>query len=392
MSKRNSNKIKFSFIQLTFWCSWCAFTSFAALYFKKNGLSQGEIGLAISLSTLAGILGQFVWGLLCDKLHTIKKNFIAANILIWIAILSFLFLKNTLWVFIFMMILGFAQVPQPSIIDTWILKRLPGKEEEYGHIRLWASAGFAVFALGFGWAINYFGFNIMFIAASFFILMTLIGTLLLPDIPKDECGLSSLRKSFKELISNKRYLFFIFICFIIGLAFRTIRLLLPLIIDNVKGDSGDLGLAYFFGVITEIPMFIASKKLTKRFKANVLVLFSVLLYTVEFIILILAASPFMVMVAMFAQGLAFGTYLPSVRLFVFENSPEELRTSAQTLADAIYSSLTAVIGTAVGGLIIETSGVKAVLKIGTGLLLLALVILVLDIFLKRKSSHEGNKI
>ncbi len=384
MRKRDPDKTKFSIIQLTFWCSWCAFTSFAALYFKKRGLSDAQTGLAISLSTLGGILGQFVWGFLCDKFHTIKKNFIAANLLIWAAILSFLFLNSPSWVLILMFILGFAQVPQPSILDTWILKKLPGKEEEYGHIRLWASAGFAVFALSFGWAIRYWGFNIMFITASFFILMTLLVTMSLADAPEKDNHQNSLRKSFKELFNNKRYLFFIMVCFIVGLAFRTVHLLLPLIIDHVKGNSSDLGLAYFVGVITEIPMLLASKKLSKKFEANTLIFFSVLLYIVQFLILIMAGSPLLVFAAMVAQGLAFGNYLPSVRLFVYENAPQTLRTSAQTLADAICSSLTAVIGSAAGGLIIENYGVKTVLIIGLGLLTLAGIILALDILRKRK--------
>jgi predicted MFS family arabinose efflux permease len=213
----------------------------------------------------------------------------------------------------------------------------------------------------------------------------------LSDAANDECKQESLIKSFKALVSNRRYIFFVIICFIIGLAFRTIRLLLPLIIDSVKGDSGDLGLAYFFGVIMEIPMFLASKKLTKKFKPNILILISVILYLIEFLILIIAASPFMVMVAMIAQGLAFGTYLPSVRLFVYENSPENLRTSAQTLADAIYSSLTAVIGTAAGGIIIEKYGVKAVLFIGIGLLSLALIILIISSFIKSKKRTSNTR-
>lgn len=386
MREGNPEKIKFSSIQLTFWCSWCSFTSFAALFFKNIGLSDSEIGFALSLSTLGGILGQFVWGFLCDRFHTIKKNFIAANLMIWAAVMSFLFFKSVRMILIIMFILGFAQVPQPSILDTWVLKKLPGKEEEYGHIRLWASGGFALFALIFGWAVRTWGFGIMFIAASFFVLATLLAAFRVDDAEEDNQRQSNLKDSFKKLFTNRRYLFFITVCFIIGLAYRTVHLLLPLIIDNVNGNSGDLGLAYFFGMITEIPMLLASKKLSKKLSPNFLILISVVLYIVQFLILIVAASPFMVILAMFAQGLAFGNYLPSIRLFVYESAPGNLRTTAQTFADAVCSSLTAVIGSAVGGIIIENHGIRAVLVIGTGLLGLALIILLANILIKRKGS------
>ncbi len=383
MRKRGSDKLKFSFIQLTFWCSWCAFTSFAALYLKNQGLSDAQIGLALSVSTLGGILGQFVWGYLCDKFRSIKKNFLAANLVIWGAVLSFLFLKNSLWIYLMMFLLGFAQIPQPSILDTWILKKLPGREAEYGHIRLWASVGFAVFALGFGWAIKLWGYGVMFLTASFFILATLLVSLQISDADEKETTHESLKKSFKTLLKNRRYLFFMLVCFIIGLAYRTVHLLLPLIISHVHGSSAELGLAYFFGVATEIPMLLASKRLSQRFQSNTLIFFSTLLYMAQLVILLLATSPLLVMVAMAAQGLAFGNYLPSLRLFVYENAPENLRTSAQTLADAVLSSLTAVIGSAAGGVIIESYGVKTVLIIGLGLLATASLILLGDL-IKRK--------
>ncbi|HBR02166.1 MAG TPA: hypothetical protein DD738_06120 [Ruminiclostridium sp.] len=393
MKRKKNEKLKFSFIQLTFWCSWCAFTSFAALFFKSIGLSKPEIGFALSLSTLGGILGQFIWGFLCDKLHTIKKNFMVANLIILASILSFLVIRSTLWVWVMMFVLGFAQIPQPSILDTWILKKLPGKEEEYGHIRLWASLGFAVSALIFGLLIRQFGFTVMFIAASFFISITLLVSFRLEDASEDLRSGKNLKKSFKTLFTNRRYIFFIAVCFIIGLAFRTVHLLLPLILDNVKGTSWDLGLAYFFGVITEIPMFLASKKLSKKYRSNILFLLSVLLFILHFVLLILAKSPFMVITAMFAQGLAFGNYLPAIRLFVNENAPDDLRTSAQTFADAICSSLTGVIGSAAGGIIIERHGVNTVLFIGTGLLSLAFCILLIHFLIsRRRSKNQNNRI
>lgn len=378
MKKRNPEKFKFSIIQLTFWCSWCSFTSFAAMYFKHKGLTESQIGFAISLSTAGGILGLFFWGFLCDKFRTIKKNFILANILIWAAVMSFLFLNSPLPIIMMMFILGFSQVPQPSILDTWILKKLPDKEEEYGHIRLWASVGFGIFALIFGWIINKSGFKTMFIATTFFIAITLFFAFRSEDADEGRDKIS-LKKSFKALFTNRKYLFFILICFIIGLAFRTTHLLLPLIIDSVKGNSGHLGFAYFIGLMAEIPVLIASKKFAKQFKSLTLIAFSGILFLIHFIILYLAQNAFLVIVSMIAQGLAFGNYLPSVRLFVFENAPKELRTSAQTFQDAITSCLTAAIGSAAGGVIIQNYGIRTVLFIGMGLLVLAVSIILLKI-------------
>jgi PPP family 3-phenylpropionic acid transporter len=386
MSKRKPVKFQFAFIQLTFWCSWCAFTSFSALLFKNKGLYESEIGFALALNTCGGIAGLFLWGYLCDRFMTIKKNFIIANFIIWASILSFLFFKTTLPILLMMFVLGFAQVPQPSILDTWLLKKLPGSEEEYGHIRLWASLGFAVFALVFGWLIKNFGFSVMFYGASFFILLTILIAFRMSDADREREPGNSLGKSFKKLLTNKEYLFFITVCFIIGLAFRTIHLFLPLIIDKVGGNPGDLGLTYFVGLISEIPVLLLSRKLTKKLKSNILIFISVLLFIIHFIILLIAQTSLLVIISMISQGFAFGNYLPSLRLFVYENAPENLRTSAQTIADAVCSSLTAVIGSAAGGVIVQNYGIKILLTIGLGLLIAASAILMINILLTRRKN------
>jgi len=378
-------KIRFSLLQFTFWCSWCAFTSFVALYLKTEGLSQSQIGFALSVNTLSGIMGQLVWGFLCDRFGTIRRIFLAANVMIAIVILSFLLFKGTTATLLLMGLLGFAQIPQPSILDTWILKKLPNREKEYGSIRLWASIGFALFALGFGTIINLLGFAVLFIAPTVFIMASLILAWTLEDIDRRDGGAGSMRlkSAFKELAANKGFLYFIAVCFTIGLAARTTHLLLPLIIEAVEGTSFHLGLALFITGVAEIPMLLLSKRLSKRFKPQSLVLLSVLCYGVQFALLFHANSLFLVFVAMAFQGLAFGNLLPSVRLFVYKETPESLRTTAQTITDAIYSSLAGVIGSAVGGIIIQKSGLPTLIMVCLGLITIAFLALCLKIISRK---------
>lgn len=379
-------KIKFSILQLAFWCSWCAFTSFAALYFKHEGMSDSQTGFALSLSALFGIPGQAVLGFLCDRCRTVKKIFFSANIIIWVVVLSFLFIRSPIAVMILMSILGFTQVPQPAILDAWILKKMPGREDDYGHIRLWASFGFAASALLFGRLIGYFGFTVMFVSASIFLLITLVVSLSVPDVSADysrESGRKHIKDEYMEIARNRPFLFLLIIGFIIGLAARTTHILLPLILEKVNGNAANLGTALFLTGIAEIPMLIASKRLLKRFQALSLILISVFLYLGQFTLLYFAQSPTLVFFAMILQGLAFGNYLPSVRLFVNNNAPGNLRTSAQTLTDMITSGLAGMIGSAAGGVIIQNSGTQAVI-------LLCLVITVaagIILFLKRSISR-----
>jgi predicted MFS family arabinose efflux permease len=130
-------------------------------------------------------------------------------------------------------------------------------------------------------------------------------------------------------------------------------------------------------------MLLLSKRLSKRFKPQSLVLLSVLCYGVQFALLFLANSLFLVFLAMAFQGLAFGNLLPSVRLFVYRETPESLRTTAQTITDAIYSSLAGVIGSAVGGIIIQKSGLPTLIMVCLGLITIAFLALCLKIISRK---------
>jgi PPP family 3-phenylpropionic acid transporter len=370
-------KTRFSLLQFTFWCSWSSFTSFAALFFKHVGLTDAETGLALSLSALFGIPGQAVWGFLCDKLRTGKKVFISANVLILLIILMFTFIRGTVPIMVLMSLLGFTQIPQPAVLDSWILGSIGDRKEDYGHIRLWASLGFAVSALLFGKLIRLLGYPVMFISASIFIILTVAISITIPESAAMEKEKARIRllDDYREIAHNRRFLFFLLIGFMIGLAARTTHMLLPLIIEKVQGTADDLGMAFFITGLSEIPMLAASKRLTARFHAMSLIMVSALLYIGQFSLMLLASSPTLIFFAMAFQGLAFGNFLPSVRLFVRQHAPGDLKTSAQTLTDGIVSSLAGVIGSAAGGMIIQRWGAHMVIMMCIALSAAACLIL-----------------
>lgn len=396
MEKKQKNhlslKRKFSLLQFTFWCSWGAFTSFAGLYFRSLGLTNAQVGLALAISTLSGIPGQAFWGFLCDKKQTIRKIFILANLMIGVVILGFTFIRHTVLIMLLMAFLGFSQVPMPALLDTWVLKKQSTQKLEYGHIRLWASVGFAVFSLLFGKVVQQFGFVSLFVASSLLISITIFLAIKTEDIDqgeKNQKQLHQFSESFKEILHNRSFLFFIGICFLIGLAARTTHTLLPLLIDQVGGHSQHLGLALFVTGMFEIPMMLASKRFAKRISPRGLLLLSVILYTAQFAVLFFAKSPWMVIAAMAFQGMAFGNYLPSVRLFVNNTAPQALRTTSQALTDGLTSSLTGVIGSVAGGTVIQQYGLHVLITICIGIILLALLILAVKALLSRRADREG---
>lgn len=357
--------LKFSFLQFTFWATWCSFFSFAGMYLIHNGYGYSFVGAAISAAICCGIAGQVFWGFLCDRLQSVKKVFILANILMLLVVLTLIHPKSPLQTLISIGFLGFCQMPQPAILDSWILKKNAETPLNYGFIRMWASIGFSCFGWIVGLSIARAGYWVMFAFAGAFVAGTVAVSLLCSDAAGagENLRLRNMCRSYGRLIKNKAYLLFLIACFLIGLGNQATDNLLPLVVASVGGGSGELGMVIFLSAITELPFFFYSNKIFSRFTQRQCFCFTCCAFAIQYLILALAQSTAMVAAGMLFQGVGFSTLLPNLRAFAYNNSREELRTSALTLTDAVSAGLAGVAASAGGAVIIDLAGVAALFSI-----------------------------
>lgn len=371
--------LKFSVLQLTFWSTWCSFFSFAGMYFTARGFSYTFIGLAMSAAVMSGVAGQIFWGYLCDKTHSIKKVFVLANVIIWALVMIFSIRTSQIFTILLMAFLGFCQIPQAAILDSWIIRKSSMERLNYGFIRMWASLGFSFFAWVIGAMIDETGFMIMFIFNTFFVICSLVAALLTSDPPvrQEKKREINLKKSYIKLLANKRYSLFLVACFLAGFGTQAADNLLPLIVKNLGGTASDLGMVIFLSAITEVPIFMLSIKIFQRFSNKTCFLFSFSVYILQYIILMLAKSPLAVAIGMSLQGIGFAIFLPNIRKFANSNSPVELRTSAQTMTDAVNTGLAGTIASFLGALVIENFSVAAMFGVCIAFTSTAMIIMLI---------------
>ena len=379
ITQQGNNKLmlKFSILQFSLWCTWCSFFSFAAMYFVHNGYSYSFAGVALSVAICCGIAGQIFWGFLCDKIQSVKKVYIIVIILLRISILTLYRTISPLHILISIGFIGFCQTPLPAVLDSWILNKNVKTPLNYGFIRMWASIGFSIFGWIIGLSIEKSGYWVMFAFAALFVTCTAAVSLLTADasgagqIPK----LKNIGHSYIQLMKNKTYVLFLIACFLIGLGNQASDNLRALIVSDVGGNSGDLGMVIFLAAITELPFFFFSSKIFSRFSSRQLFVFSCIAFTLHFILVALARSIAAVAIGMMFQGVGFSVLLPNMRNFAHDNVPEELRTSGQTLTDALFTGLAGVIASAAGARVIEYTSVAVLYGVCTVFLFVAMGIL-----------------
>ncbi|CCU80994.1 hypothetical protein HSACCH_02493 [Halanaerobium saccharolyticum subsp. saccharolyticum DSM 6643] len=419
VKSNNSYKIiaEFSFLQFFFWSSWAVYGAYLVYYLSDLGYSNMRIGTLMSLRTFMGLIAPPIVGYICDRLENRKMVFIISMSLMGLVITPLTFYGD-LMLAVSIGIVGFLWEPQQSVLDSWILETSAHTAHNYGFMRAWGSIGFAIIVTVFGQVIDKFGWRVHFLSYGVIIFILVIIALNIKDnsyselqqkeydlegieakdIKTEDLKLAAVEeieselddKNIMRLFKNPDYIFILFITLMIFIPNQMIFVYLAPIIKSVGGDSTDLGYMFFFNALSEAPIFFAAKYFLEKYKTNSLLLFSAFFYLIRFIVAAVATSPVYFLFFGMLQSLSFGVFLVTVRYYVKLVAPAALKTTAQSIAMMSAFGAAGIIGSLLGGYLIDNFGMAVMFKVviffaSAAVLLLAFVVFKDSGFLKNRA-------
>lgn len=415
----NSYKIiaEFSFLQFFFWSSWAVYGAYLVYYLSDLGYSNMRIGTLMSLRTFMGLIAPPIVGYLCDRLENRKIVFIISMSLMGLIITPLTFYGDFMLA-VSIGVVGFLWEPQQSILDSWILETSAHTAHNYGFMRAWGSIGFAIIVTVFGQVIEQFGWKLHFLSYGLIIFIVVIIAVNIKDnsyselqqkeekveiiedanmeiedlklAAAEETGAELDDKNIMRLFKNPDYIFILFITLLIFIPNQMIFVYLAPIIKSVGGDSTDLGYMFFFNALSEAPIFFAAKYFLEKYKTNSLLLFSAFFYLIRFIVAAAATSPVYFLFFGMLQSLSFGVFLVTVRYYVKLVAPAALKTTAQSIAMMSAFGAAGIIGSLLGGYLIDNFGMAVMFNVvivfaSVAVLILAFVVFNEGGFLKSSS-------
>ncbi|MGM0499919.1 MAG: MFS transporter [Bacillota bacterium] len=412
VKSNNSYKIiaEFSFLQFFFWSSWAIYGAYLVYYLSDLGYSNMRIGTLMSLRTFMGLIAPPIVGYICDRLENRKMVFIISMSLMGLVITPLTFYGD-LMLAVSIGIVGFLWEPQQSVLDSWILETSVHTAHNYGFMRAWGSIGFAIIVTVFGQVIDKFGWQVHFLSYGVIIFIVVIIALNIKDnsyselqqkeddlegIEAGEVKAEALKlgadkkveaeldeKNIMRLFKNKDYIFILFITLLIFIPNQMIFVYLAPIIKSVGGDSTDLGYMFFFNALSEAPIFFAAKYFLEKYKTNSLLLFSAFFYLIRFIVAAAATSPVYFLFFGMLQSLSFGVFLVTVRYYVKLVAPAALKTTAQSIAMMSAFGAAGIIGSLLGGYLIDNYGMAVMFNVTIGFGSAAVLVLAFVVFKDR---------
>ena len=377
---------------------------YQSLYFQENlGLSGTQLGIALAMHPLIGIIAAPIWGTWSDR--TGKRK--VCLLILAIGSAAGYFLVSSAEIFstllLFMCILAFFSAPAMSVATSLSFAIL-GKTQshQFGHIRVWGTIGYLIMIVLFPIIFQMPGSEIegselgilklIFPIAAF---MCALSALVLFWIPTSKSiSVRAKKGDFQKLLKLSPYLK------LLGLAFLAFGLLagpiviFPVFVVAKGGDVETISRLWIPMLLLEVPLIYFAGSGLRRVGARGLIAFGISCDGLRWLITATASSLPIIFGIQLLHGAVVAGLIIGMQLFVENEVPDKIRVTGQALLGATMG-LGAVISHLWFGFTLEHLGADMPYLItGTVAILLGLAAwFILDIKPRRRNHvDKSNKL
>ena len=385
---------KYALVNLTYFAAYCSVHSFATVFLLERGFSNTQIGIFLSIANIFAMLLQpFLAGLIDKGTIFTNRYVVILNALIIIAgsILLFFVKSGIVGIFIiYLLIYTIQQACQPFIVAMYFEYKGRDSDDnsDFGFFRGLGSFGFAMLSLFIGNLVEKYGINRLLYANIIIMSIALVVTLF---FKKPESA-GDLVEAKDEKIAEKAHNNFIdfariypkYMVFLLGVIFfffghNMLNDYLILIIRNVGGAEGNLGIATSIAAALEFPAMIICYRFIKRFGINKVLMFSGVAFLVKIIILYLAKNMGMIYLSQAIQMFAYAVLIPGAAYY--SNSIMQENDSVKGQAYFVSAiTIGGIFSSFISGRVIDLYGVSRMLFVGILISVIGVVLFAAALF------------
>lgn len=371
----------------TFWTGYCALGMFITLFLDNRGLSYTQIGMTAAAAALVSVILQLLISDFSDRHNLIPlKRIIAVILIIGIIMSASLMLlpSSVAFVMIAMVISTAGMRSISSLLNALVMQlKNAGIPISFGIPRGVGSLAFAVSAWLLGYLIDKSSPEIILPAHIIFGTLAMVSVLLMPRPDRIPSGLqyatpaadAGNMRSITTMIRTNPTLLFLMLAMIATFSGQNITFIFLIkIIQNTGGTSADLGTALMIQSGVELPAMFLSVWLLKKFGSKKLLILSFTAFFLKLLAISLAPTTQYVFLAMLIGMFGLGIFIFASVYFVNEIVRESEKVRGQALG-GIIDGISSVLGSLMGGWVIDNWGLQTLLGISTGLCLVGLILM-----------------
>ncbi len=271
-----------------------------------------------------------------------------------------------------MPIAGFLRSSIVSLTDSWILEIDPTVKENYGKVRAFGSLGWGISAIIIGKWIDSMGWTSLGYVHLVLSVILLLTVMSVKDVEKSSDPESKVTMThLKSLLMNRNYIYIVTLFTLLFISMQMYAMFMPLLIEAKGGGQVEIGMFFMISSFSEIPMFFFTKKLIEKMRVTKILIISSVAFVIKLSIAAFAGQIFLLVSIGAMNIVTFTLTLFAAKQLVDEVSPDNLKTSAQTIAMSIYFGVSGFIAYNFGGLISDQIGIKSTLILQAAICLIA---------------------
>lgn len=358
ISPQGKSTIYLTLMQALFWFAW-AFGTYQTVYLQSLGFTSSDIGTLNAIAACVAIFSMTFWGMISDKMNSIKKTLLIVVIstVILFSLVPFIPTDakyTTLMFFIYLPFVNMFRSANGFLIDNLTVRNCSMNGLNYGKIRSTGSISFTIGSFIIVALLPYVGVQSTFwlnglIAIPAVIIMFLVDD---PKIQKK----TKTKVNPKELFKSYYYVTFLVFAFLAYIGFNCEFAFVSFLMEEQGVSTDHLGTLLAVRALFEFPLLFTTAKLRAKFKLKYLLIIATCCMSLECFFFGLFATnltTFLIGASLF--GLGNGLFIGTVSNYIFKLAPDHLKASAQTVfASASY--VAGITGNLLGGHIYEAIG------------------------------------
>ena len=280
---RGKLNLHYYLLQIGFWGGIGCFTGFQSVIVLDRGFTSADVGVFVAVCNLAGILFQPQLGAWADRHPEIplKRIFLCCILTALGLNTVFLFTRpGFLLTALFFALMGMAEVNSFTLIDAMAMQYInAGADLPYSLGRGLGSLSYAVMCILVGRLTAAFTMQSALLAHGAMLVLLILATVTFPTFPR---GLQPPREERKPphsalaiLRGNPPFTLMMLAGFFGMMAVMPVDNFLINLLENLGGDSGDLGLALFLKAASELPAAFLVERLYRRIGSQKVLLIGV---------------------------------------------------------------------------------------------------------------------
>lgn len=367
-----------------------AITSFSAMALLQAGLANSELGILLTVASLATVGLQFGLGRMADRGHSL----IILQLLLWVTIFLmftsvFLFIQNsylTIGVHFLINVGVPSMIPLMSALAMTLTNQ--GKMVDFGVARGIGSLTFAIVSAGLGRLITTWGTSVLQVSLLVFLLLMFLTLLRLvrllqlprhPRLPRHPLGEGSEQVSEEGVRSSsvdfdrQRFAFLIFGLILLLIGHTMPGVYLFQLVVSLGGGSTEFGIVQSLTALFEIPAMFGFAWIAGRIFSGRLLRLASVGFALKSVLLVPISSIAGLYGLSALQLVGYGLFIPASVYYVNRVVPNDFRVRGQAIMSSTWT-IGSMISTLAGGFLIDRLGMEGMLVTSAVLSVLGMII------------------